>query len=245
MCTLACWIGVFPEAPLVVAANRDERLGRPARAPFVWPGAPRIVAPLDEQAGGTWWALNEHGLFVALTNRAGAMLNAGRRSRGLLVLEVARSRSLAEAETWLSRLAADEYNGFHLLASDGSAGVRAVNTGTTLDVARLAPGFHVVTERSFGASPTARDERVLELLGTASTLPLDVPGLERVLATHDADPFDSLCVHADAIEYGTRSSTVLALGPAIGLLHFAPQAPCRSTYVDMSGVLQELGRSRA
>lgn len=41
------------ESPLVIAANRDERLDRPASGPTRWAGE-KFFAPRDEQAGGTW-----------------------------------------------------------------------------------------------------------------------------------------------------------------------------------------------
>jgi uncharacterized protein with NRDE domain len=128
MCTLACWVGVFPEAPLVVAANRDEQLGRPSSPPLLWPGEPRIVAPRDDLAGGSWWAVNEHGLFV-----------------GLMLLEIARTPTLDAAEQALRSLTAAEYNGFHLLATDGRDAVQAINTAHTLQVERLGTGLHVLS----------------------------------------------------------------------------------------------------
>src|SRR6202012_5716865 len=85
MCTLAALVGASAEPPLVVAANRDELLARPAVPPFLWPGAPRVPAPRDEVGHGTWLGLNEHALFVGITNRAGAPPDRSRRSRGALV----------------------------------------------------------------------------------------------------------------------------------------------------------------
>jgi uncharacterized protein with NRDE domain len=236
MCTLACWIGSHPWAPLVVAANRDERLGRPSRGPFLWPGTPRLVAPRDEVAGGTWWALNQHGLFVALTNRAGANTDPGRRSRGQLVLDVARYATLVEAAGLLRRLEPGAYNGFHLLATDGVSGVLAVDDGEKNKVSRVPAGFYVVTERSFAAAETSRDERVRELL---TGFP-DVEGLQTLLRQHDPDPFQSLCVHLPGIDYGTRSSTILAFGGSAPTLRYAPGPPCTTDWRNMSGLLAEL-----
>jgi uncharacterized protein with NRDE domain len=68
MCTLIVSIRQHDAVPLVVAANRDELLTRPARGPFKWKGLP-FVAPRDEQAGGSWLGLTTRGLFVGVTNR--------------------------------------------------------------------------------------------------------------------------------------------------------------------------------
>lgn len=236
LCTLACWIGVHPRAPLVVAANRDERFGRASTGPLLWPGRPRLVAPRDEVAGGSWWAVNEAGLFVGLTNRAGASPDANRRSRGQLVIDVARCRTLAEAETLLRGLRAEDYNGLHLLAATGEAGVLAVDDAHELTVSSLGKGRHIISERSFGASSTSRDGSV----GAALTGHPSPEALERLLGHHQLDPFQSICVHMPDIEYGTRSSTILAVGGASALLRFAGGPPCTTPWTDLTPLLSEV-----
>src|ERR1700691_1210480 len=114
MCTLAVAVGVSPSIRLVVAANRDEMLARPAVPPFLWPGAPRVISPRDEVALGTWLGLNEHGLFVGVTNRAGAPPDRSLRSRGILVAESLRARSAAALHARLADLDPRAYNPFHL-----------------------------------------------------------------------------------------------------------------------------------
>lgn len=240
MCTLACWVGQFPEAPLVVAANRDENLGRASTPPFVWHSSPRIVAPRDDVACGSWWALNEHGIFVGLTNRFGATLDKHRRSRGLLVMELAAARTIDEAEAKLRALRAENYNGFHLLAASGTDAVRAIDTGAELSVERLGPGLHILTERSFGASIVTRDQRVANLFRPLAHRPLDLDAMEEILGTHEDDPFESLCVHLDLMDYGTRSSTVLALGPSIRSLRFANGPPCTTPFERQDHLLEAL-----
>jgi uncharacterized protein with NRDE domain len=47
MCTLVAFIHVWPGAPLVIAANRDERLDRAASDPTRWVGE-RFFAPRDD-----------------------------------------------------------------------------------------------------------------------------------------------------------------------------------------------------
>lgn len=83
--------GVDPDAPLVVAANRDERLDRPALAMTVLTeGDPRILGGRDEQAGGTWLAVNDRGVVAGLTNRpAPDGADPARRTRGELPLALA------------------------------------------------------------------------------------------------------------------------------------------------------------
>lgn len=248
MCTLACWLSVFDDAPLVVAANRDEALSRASSGPDLRAGRPRLVAPRDEVAGGTWWAVAQTGLFVALTNRAGALVEPGRRSRGLLVEEVAAQGTFEQAEVLLQSLNPVDYNGFHLFASDGRHAVRAVADGEHLQIERLGPGLHLLTERSFGAMPRTRESFVRALLEPLSEAPLDLSGMSRLMSTHDeAEPFDGLCVHLPEHGYGTRSSALLALGGAKPSLLWAGDRPCETPFEDRSELLVRLfaGRVRS
>ena len=69
MCLLIALSRVLPDAPLLVAANRDERYDRPAEAITVLRDrGPRILGGRDQVAGGTWLAVNEHGVLAGLTN---------------------------------------------------------------------------------------------------------------------------------------------------------------------------------
>lgn len=92
MCVLAVFLGLDPERPLVVAANRDEFYGRPSQPPQVL--NPGVLGPRDLQGGGTWLAVNEQGLFAAVTNRRAPAKTADSRSRGLLVLEAMNCRTV-------------------------------------------------------------------------------------------------------------------------------------------------------
>lgn len=80
MCTLALAFQKHSGVPLVVAANRDEALDRPAVGPFIWEQG--FLAPRDERAGGTWLGLTRSGLFVGVTNRFPTLRDAARASRG-------------------------------------------------------------------------------------------------------------------------------------------------------------------
>src|ERR1700721_53126 len=95
VCLLVVCSRVIPGFPLVVAANRDERLDRPASAITVLrENEPRILGGRDELAGGTWLAVNEYGVVAGLTNRPSALgRDPTRRSRGELPLVLASTES--------------------------------------------------------------------------------------------------------------------------------------------------------
>src|SRR5262245_2305686 len=119
MCTLILLDRVVPGVPLVIAANRDEFLARPAAPPAFFAAAecrPAFPAPQDLQAGGTGMGVNEHGLFVGLTNRPVAAKPAHARSRGLLVLDGLSRKSATDAAAEANAQRYTHYSAFNLLA---------------------------------------------------------------------------------------------------------------------------------
>lgn len=238
---------------LAVAANRDEALARPSTPPTVDGDDPRVLAPRDEEAGGTWMGYNEAGLFVALTNRW-TRAAPGDRSRGLLVRE-ALDRPDADAATDFVReeLAARTYEPFHLVVADADRALLFEHDETT-SVTDLAPGVYVVGNTGWcgvragpeGAGEPQRTETFF--------VPGERPEVGRAQASNDRTVLDALvaaadgadaqawldagaevlgdheygvCIHGDG--FGTKSSSLVRLG-AERAWHHAEGAPCETPY---------------
>ena len=258
MCTIIVATQVWPGRPLVVAANRDELLDRPASAPQVWAAGElaerRALAPRDLRAGGTWLGVNDAGLFVGITNRR-AVADPGRRSRGELVLEALGASDQREARSRIAGFDAREYNPFHLLFADRRGASVVWSDGERLQQLALEPGIHWITERSFGAAASER-HAILEgwRAQVASGPAPDLNGWRSILADHRPHQpkgrkpdsasvgFDSLCVHADPFNYGTRSSTLVELGDEPGSLRFfhASGRPCEVPLVELGDAVERL-----
>lgn len=253
MCTILVALAVWPSSPLLIAANRDERLDRPAEPPRLRVAgdmaARALLAPRDLVAGGTWLGLSDRELVVAITNRRAGPADARLRSRGELVAGALGADDRAGARAWIEGLEVRDYNPFHLLLADRHGAELLWSEGRVLHRVALAPGVHWVTERSFGAGPSQRHERLAER--ARSLAQADEPTLDQwraILADHwpHAAPgerppashvgFDSMCVHADPVNYGTRSSTLIRLGAEPESLEFrhAPARPCEAEFVDHS-----------
>ena len=237
MCTLILVFRQDPRFPLIIAANRDEVLDRPASGPRVW--AEGFIAPRDERAGGTWLGLNRHGLFVGVTNRFLAPRQDQRESRGQLVVEALKEPSAASLHAAMATLPPTRFNAFHLLYADAAGAFVTWSDGERLCQDTLAPGVHVVTERSLGGDDRSRSDFIRQHLPATVT----ADALQRLLGlTREDDPLGGVCVEAPAFNYGTRSSAVLFV--AQPLLHsqltFADGRPDRAPFTDRSHLVGEL-----
>jgi uncharacterized protein with NRDE domain len=243
MCTLAVAFQTDRRWPIVVAANRDERLARAAEG---WAArepqsGPRYAAPRDLLAGGTWIGVSASGLFAALTNYhapSGAFPDPQRRSRGEIVARALAHPSAAAARAGLAAEPAAAYNPFHLIVADPAGAFLWRYDGERAEIDVLEPGLWIVTESdAFGR--TARGERVR----ARWPLDADLGALRRLLAEHAPSPRDATCIHLDPL-YGTRSSAILRLAPTLSAseLYVAEGRPCTAPFEDRSRLLHDLSR---
>lgn len=133
MCLIALAYKVHPRFPLIMAANRDEFLDRPAEPAHFWTDAPDILAGRDERAGGTWMGITRTGRFAAITNyREMRMSFPPGPSRGLLVREA--------LEHGIDPGTTKAYAGFNLIF--GSVGNLHYHNNIEGTYAALTPGIH-------------------------------------------------------------------------------------------------------
>jgi uncharacterized protein with NRDE domain len=256
MCTIAILIEVVADAPLVIAANRDELHARPTRGPTVLRESPRIAGGLDVASGGTWLAVRRDGHFAAVTNqRALATPPPGLVSRGQAVIELAAAR---DPDGYAATLDPAAYASMNLVWRSGSgvAIAYARREERSLEIAMLGPGIHVLCNDRVGAPGFPRAERLRVALehATHARPPWRavVDPIATALADHqrvalaDTPPshlppelareLTATCIHTE--HYGTRSATLLALAPdrVLGYLH-AEGPPCTASFVDRRELL--------
>jgi uncharacterized protein with NRDE domain len=120
MCTLVILRRPEHVWPVIIGANRDEMIGRPAAPPARhWPDRPEVVAGKDLLAGGSWLGVNDWGVAAAMLNRHGSLGPApGQRSRGELVLEALDHPDAVAAAEALSHLDPAAYRTFNLIVAD-------------------------------------------------------------------------------------------------------------------------------
>lgn len=240
MCTLTIAWQVFEETPILVGANRDERFDRPSQPPRLIESERRLIAPTDENAGGTWIGYNEDGVVAAITNRWVDAELSGERSRGLLVRDALDQPNATDACRTVERaLDANEYDGFNLLVADAnSALLIEYDGGPTIHT--LSPGVHVVTNVGYDTSHTIpsirpdasrrQAENGHKLYEHLQPRPGESPDgwHERdanALATHEF----GVCVHGDG--FGTRSSSLIRIDSnGRKQYEFADGPPCTVSY---------------
>jgi uncharacterized protein with NRDE domain len=266
VCLLIALFQVSGDAPLIVAANRDELFARPAVPMTVLRERdPRVLGGRDEQAGGTWLAVNEHGVVAGLTNQpAPHGRDASKRSRGELPLAFTACRTAADAvRDVVPELDPERYNPCWMLVGDReslfSVGLAG---GRQPAVTQLGPGRHVLENRPFG-TPTAKTAQVSAMVAqvpAAAGPAAAADALAGVLSDHRpaADPppapppaaappapgatggarppeLSAACVHTPT--YGTRSAMIITVS-ADGppRLRVADGPPCEVPFRDATGL---------
>ena len=218
MCTVLLLLRPGHSWPLIVAANRDERLDRAFDVPGrYWPDAPEAVAGRDVLGGGSWFGVNVDGVVATIVNglhRLGPL--DGKTSRGELVVRALRERDAASAARFAGALAPQEYRGFTLLLADRRAAFAVTSDERAVRVDELAPGHHMVTPEG---CDVAWSPRYAAHFAAFRDAPAPEPAHDdwaawtELLRRADADdPHRAMTVAGD--ELGTVCSALLAL-PAV------------------------------
>ncbi len=159
MCTLVILRRPEHAWPVVIGANRDEMIDRPALPPGRhWPDRVEVIAGLDLEAGGSWLGINDWGVAAAILNRRGSLgPAAGLRSRGELVLEALDHADAVAAAAALSYLDPAAYRTFNLIVADNRDAFWLRHTGSgPIAVHPLGEGLSLVAADDVNEIETPR-----------------------------------------------------------------------------------------
>jgi uncharacterized protein with NRDE domain len=234
VCTVTILFRPGHDWPLVLAANRDERLDRAWDPPAAWwPDRPGVIAGRDHSGGGTWMGINGQGVVAAVLNRQGSLGPApGKRSRGelpLMALEHASARAAAEA---ICALDAGQWRGFNMVLADadGAVFVRGAGQGQPRAMV-LAAGVHMVTAHDPNDPDSPRVARHLERFRDATPpTPGNWEAWRAILSDRSGDAGEQINVVPRA-GFGTVCSSLVALprdGQPVWL--FAAGPPHRAVF---------------
>jgi uncharacterized protein with NRDE domain len=226
MCLILFANRVFDDAPMIVAANRDEFYARPALPAQRWHDAPTILAGRDLEAGGTWLGVATNGRFAAVTNFTEVLEGiAPPGTRGALVSEFLQSPLGARA--FAERIDGPRYRGFNLLLGDRDELVYVSNRGRGVRV--LPPGVYALSNTHFDAplwKATSGAAALGRSMDPERLMEGHVDALLALLADESIPPDHELPQRGRELEferrvaprfirgeeYGTRASTIVVIG---------------------------------
>jgi uncharacterized protein with NRDE domain len=225
MCLILFAYQVHPVYKLIVAANRDEFLGRPTAPVHYWEDRPDILAGRDLEKMGTWMGVATTGRFAALTNyRDPKEVTEGKRSRGELVADALKHKG--NVKDYMQSLVEkkDRYPGYNLLTGDRTDLYYYSNKGQGLQ--KVGPGIYGVSNHLLNTDwpkvQKGKEGMSKVINGSQEEL---IEKLLNMLQNADEAPDELLPNTGVSIEwerklsplfiksenYGTRSSTVLLM----------------------------------
>lgn len=240
MCTLVILRRPEHAWPVILAANRDEMIGRPWAPPARhWADRPEVVAGLDRSAGGSWLGLNDHGVVAAILNRRASLGPApGKRSRGELVLEALDHADALSAAEALAELDPAAYRSFNMVVADNRDAYwlrhRGEPEARVVEVMPLPPGLSMLTAYDLNdpASPRgARHQADFEAAPPPDPEIGDWAAWQAILAR--SEPGSEAAMTVERGEFQTVCSSLLAL-PAPGVSG-AGGTPRRPVWLFASG----------
>ena len=228
--------------PLLLAANRDERLDRAWDPPAAhWPDRPGLIAGRDRSGGGSWMGMRG-GVVAAVLNRPGSLGPApGKRSRGELPLMALQETTAEAAAARLAALDAGAWRPFNMVVADAGAALflRGLGTGRP-EKLPLPDGVSMVTAHDPNDLTSPRTRRHLPRFQAApppdpaagdwrrweALLADDSTGPEGPGAALNIPPRDG---------FGTVSASLVALGAAgEQVWRFSPGPPAPGGFADIA-----------
>jgi uncharacterized protein with NRDE domain len=220
--------------PLIIAANREEKIDRASRPPGRhWPERYHVTAAQDKLTGGSWLGVNDYGLAAGILNRSGAMgLELNLRSRSELTLEALdHSEAKAVAKAFLE-LNPHAYRPFNLFVGDANDAfwISSLNESgePSMHLANIPMGVSMLTDKNLNDASSPRIRHYLpRFIEAPSPEPTnnDWSAWKELLAAKEykdgACPSDAMTILPDD-GFGTVSSSLLAIPSA----KFPPLKPC-------------------
>jgi uncharacterized protein with NRDE domain len=225
MCLIVFASDCHPQYRLILAANRDEYLARPALPADFWADSPQVLAGRDLQAGGTWLGITRGGRIAVITNYRGSLRTLpDPPSRGGLVAGFLQANDVTPEE-YHNELAmnGDRYEGFNLLYGRADNLHYFTNSGTTSG--RVGAGIHALSNHLLDSGWPKADVAAARLKEIISAPQIDPEQIFTALYDSSRFPDEQLPDTGVGLElerdlsplfirgevYGTRSTSVLLI----------------------------------
>lgn len=222
MCTLIVCRNAHPRYPLIVASNRDEYYKRESRGPWCFDvGLSRqTLSPIDMKRGGTWIGVCTRGWFVGLTNQDDDCHLNGAMSRGHVVMTLLSFSNIDDATDYVMHVDSTKHRPFNVVYGDTNGMKLASVHADGPRVSDVQDGITIVTnDHTPSAYYSKRESEATLAAQRALRSPDPIASLERALSTHvpHEETYQSLCVHDDAIGFGTVSSAIISVDTSLNV----------------------------
>ncbi len=195
---------------LLLSANRDEFMQRPAAPMHEWPDDAGLFAGKDLEQGGTWLGVTKDQRWAALTNiRAPGAGPDNPSSRGALVVDYLRSGR--SPKDWLQALDTSHYAPFNLLAGDRHH-LWYMNNHPQPEIREVPPGIHSLSNAHLN-SPWPKARLAEAQMAQA---PADEQQLTRLLSRRDIWPDNELPATGVPITWERMLSAQFIRAPGYG-----------------------------
>jgi|TARA_B100001971_G_C18114926_1_gene496281 uncharacterized protein with NRDE domain len=154
MCTAVIYKNFKSQWPFIISFNRDEFFSRKTLSPKRhWNKYPHILAGKDLKKGGTWFGVNDYGIFVCILNRNANknIIKKFNTSRGTLVLDILKEKNLEKAKNKISTyFTLKNYNGFNIVISDYKNSYYYTHDSSSkkINITKIIEGISVITNES-------------------------------------------------------------------------------------------------
>jgi hypothetical protein len=207
---------------------------RGSEPPQVLGREPLVVGGRDAVAGGTWLALrvgsgagsaDGAGVAMVLNRRDPTPEKPGRRSRGLLTLEVAAApdpRAFAQAEAEIGHYAPCSL----VWLSAGESWHLSIRPGRAPAIERIAPGWHAITHFEMNDATDPRATSILARLAgwKPRTRAEAETRLTAIITSHAHGSAPAVCLHEGRAP--TVSAAMLWIAPGELSYRHAQGRPC-------------------
>ncbi len=235
MCTVS--LICLPDGVFRVACNRDEQRSRPTSLPLEIRrfGHRTAILPIDPVSDGTWIAVNDAGVVLAMLNRTPTPPNPfiGLRSRGEIIPLLLHAKSAEQCIQAARALPMQSYSCFRLIAIDAAGMGQIIGSpgGMTPDYHAGLPHAVVFSSSGLGDDMVAEPRRTLfeEMVVRQPELTASSQDRFHRHAWPDASHLSVCMSRPDA---RTVSYTVIEIGTGTAVCHHfdgPPDAPSQHT----------------
>ena len=252
MCTSVILFRKEHNWPLIIGSNRDESFSRKSLIPARhWPKLnSQIVGGYDIKAKGTWCAINEIGILAIIHNKnLKENNNIIKQSRGNIILNILNSDKIEISLKKLQNLNQQFFNGFNILLADKSNCFwgKHESVNKKIEINEINEGLSILTDKDIN---DINDRKINFYLNKFSQAPLPNPtnnnwlSWELLLATDEIEdqkkPEEAICINNIKENYGTKSSSILALSNTFLIkkisnniiFRYTEDSPIKSNFID-------------